>query len=94
MHTALRMPLDALKIKNYRTFSRTGLIDVQAAADIFTHDIMPIVRMTRPATWPSLCYTLAEWMVHFEVRRASVLRMERTCWRQHEQLYKASPTSL
>ena len=48
-HMVLRRPLDALKIKNYRKFSPTELIDVQAAADILTHDIMPIVRTTRPS---------------------------------------------
>ena len=48
-HTVLRRPLDALKIKNILTFTPTELIAVQAAADILTHDIMPIVRMTRRA---------------------------------------------
>ena len=74
----LRRPLDALQIKNYRTFTPTEPVDVQAAADILTHDIMPIVRMSRPAAWPVLCDTLAEWMVQFERARAGVLRMERT----------------
>ena len=48
-HAALRRPLDALKIKNYRKFTTTELIDVQvlAAADIFTHDIMSSVRKMR-----------------------------------------------
>ena len=87
LHMVLPRPLDALNIKNYRTFTPTELIDVQAAADILTHDIMPIVRMTRPAALPALCDTLAELMVQFERTRAGVLRMERTCWRQHEPLY-------
>ena len=65
-HTVLRRPLDALKIKNFRTFTFTELVDVQAAADILTHDIMPIVRMTRRVAWPSLCDAMAEWMVQFE----------------------------
>ena len=81
-HTVLRRPLDALQIKNYRAFTPTELIDVQAAADILTHDIMPIVRMTRTAARPSLCDTLAEWMVQFERARADLLRMEQTCWIQ------------
>ena len=51
-HVVLRRPLDALKIKNSRTFTATELVDVQAAADVLTHDIMTIVRMTRSATWP------------------------------------------
>ena len=87
-HMVLRRPLDALKIKNYGAFTPTELIDVQAAADILTHGIMHIMRMSRPAAWPALCETLAEWMVQFERARAGVLRMEMTCWRQHEQLYK------
>ena len=87
-HTVLRRPLDALKIKNFRTFTFTELVDVQAAADILTHDIMPIVRMTRRVAWPSLCDAMAEWMVQFETTRARVLRIERTSWRQHEQIYK------
>ena len=37
-HMVLRRPLDALKIKNYRTFIPTELIDVHSAADILTHD--------------------------------------------------------
>ena len=53
-----------------------------------THDIMPVVRMTQQAAWPALCNTLAEWMVRFETTQAGVLRMKRTCWRQHERLYK------
>ena len=57
-HMVLRRPLDALQIKNYRAFTPTELIDVQTAADILTHDIMPIVRMTRPAARPALCETL------------------------------------
>ena len=65
-HTVLRRPLDALKIKNFQTFTFTELVDVQAAADILTHDIMPIVRMTRRVAWPSLCDAMAEWMVQFE----------------------------
>ena len=87
-HMVLRRPLDALKIKNYGAFTPTELIDVQAAADILTHGIMPIVRMTRPAAWPVLCATLAEWMVHFERTRAGVRCMENPCPRRHEQLYK------
>ena len=77
-HTVLRGPLDALKIKKYLTFTPTELVDVQDAADFLTHDIMPIVRMARPAAWPALCATLAGWMVEFEgtVTRARVLRME------------------
>ena len=78
-HTVLRRLLDALKIKNFLTFTPTERIDVQAAADILTHDIMPIVRMTQRAAWPALCETLAEWMVEFVRTRASVLRMERKC---------------
>ena len=87
-HTVLRRPLDALKIRNYRTFTPAELIYVQAAADILTHDIMPIVRMTRATAWPSLCNTLAGRMLQFERTRSGVLRMERPCWRQHGQLYK------
>ena len=44
-HLVLRRPLDALQVKNYRTFAPMELIAVQAAADILTHDIVPIVRM-------------------------------------------------
>ena len=40
-HTVLRRPLDASQIKNFQTFAPTELIDVQASADILTHDIMP-----------------------------------------------------
>ena len=76
-HTVLRQPLDALKIRTYRTFTPAELVGVQAAAYILTHVIMPIVRMTRQAAWPALCDTLAEWMVQFERTRAGVLRMER-----------------
>ena len=79
-HTVLRRPLDALQIKNYQTFTPTELIDVQAAADLLTHDIMPIVRMKRPVAWSALCAALAEWMVEFEGTRARMLRMERTSW--------------
>ena len=49
-HTVLRRPLDTLKIKNYRTFTAMELIDVQAAADILTHDSMPIVTREDDAT--------------------------------------------
>ena len=87
-HTVLRRPFDALQIKIFRTFTPTELIDVQAAADIPADDIMPIVMITRRVAWPSLCVAMAEWMVQFEGTRARVLRMERTSWRQHEQLYK------
>ena len=87
-HTVLRGPLDALQINNYQTFTPTELIGVQAAADFLTHDIMPIVRMKRPAAWSAVCAALAKWMVEFEATRARVLRMERTSWRQHERLYK------
>ena len=75
-HTVLRRPLDALKIKKYLTFTPTELIDVQAAADFLTHDIMPIVRMTRSAAWPALCATLAECVVEFELTRARVVRKD------------------
>ena len=60
MHVVLRGPLDALQIKNCRTFTATKLVDVQAAADILTEDIMPIVRMSRSTAWPSLCRPLVE----------------------------------
>ena len=43
----LHQPIDALKLKKYRTFADTELFDVQAAADVLTTNIMPIVRMTR-----------------------------------------------
>ena len=89
MHVVLRQPLfDVLKIKNYRTFTATELVDVQAAADVLTKDIMPIVRMTRSMACPSLCNAIAEWMVEFGSTRADMLRMERTSWQQHEQIYK------
>ena len=65
-HTVLRRPLDALPIKNYWTFTPTELTDVQAAANILTRDIIPIVRMTRTTAWPTLCDALAEWMVQLE----------------------------
>ena len=41
-HTALRRPLDALKIKNYRALTTTELVDVQAAAGILTGDILTL----------------------------------------------------
>ena len=65
-HTVLHRPLDALQIKNFQTFTPTELIDVQAAADILTHDIMHIMRMMRQVAWPSLCDAMAKWMVQFE----------------------------
>ena len=40
-HVVLRQPLDALKIKNYRTFTATELVDVQAAADVLTTIVLP-----------------------------------------------------
>ena len=43
-HAVLRRPLDALKMKNYRTFTATELVDVQVAAGVLTQNIMPIVR--------------------------------------------------
>ena len=46
-HVVLGQPLDVLKIKNYRTFTATELVDVQAAADVLMTNIMPIVRMPR-----------------------------------------------
>ena len=84
----LWLPLDALQIKDYWTSTPTELIGVQAAAGILRRDAIPVVRMTRPAAWPVLCKTPPEWMVQFERTRADVLRMERTCLRQHGQLYK------
>ena len=84
------MTVDALKIKNYRTFAVTELVDVQAAAGVLTKDIIPIVGTTWSMACPSLCNAIAEWMVAFESTRADVLRMERTCWRQYEQIFKVS----
>ena len=73
MHMVLRRSLDALqlKIKNCRAFNSMGPIGVQAAADILTHDIMPIAGMARPPAWPVLCAALAEWMVQFSRENVS-----------------------
>ena len=54
-HVVLRRPLDALQINNYRTFAATELVDVHAAADVPTQNVMHIVQMTRSMACPSLC---------------------------------------
>ena len=65
-HVVLRQPLDALKIKNYRTFTATELVDVQAAEDVLATNSLPLVRMLRSKACPSLCDAIAEWMWEFE----------------------------
>ena len=38
-HVVIRSPLDALKIKNYRTFTHAEIVDVNAAAQLLRDDM-------------------------------------------------------
>ena len=59
-HVVIRSPLDALKIKNYRTFTHAEIVDVNAAAQLLRDD-MPTITGSRKTAWPSLCAAMHAW---------------------------------
>ena len=79
-HVVLRSPLDAFKIKNYRTFTRAEIVDVDAAAQLLRDD-MPTIAGSRKALWPSLCAAMHMWSETLVMHRAELLRIERTSWK-------------
>ena len=71
MHVAIRTPLDALTIQNYRTCTPAEIVDVDAAVDLL-RDGMPIITGSRKTVWPSLqlCAAMDVWSKQLAVDRA------------------------
>ena len=88
-HVVIRSPLDALKIKNYRTFTHAEIVDVNAAAQLL-RDACPTITGSRKTVWPSLCAAMHVWGNTLVMDREEILHIERTSWRRHEQFYKQS----
>ena len=88
-HVVIRSPLDALKIKNYRTFTHAEIVDVNAAAQLL-RDACPTITGSRKTVWPSLCEAMHVWGNTLVMDREEILHIERTSWRRHEQFYKQS----
>ena len=63
-HVVIRSPLDALKIKNYRTFTHAEIVDVNAAAQLL-RDACPTITGSRKTVWPSLCAAMHVWSKRF-----------------------------
>ena len=92
-HVVIRPPLEAFNIKNFRAFTRAEIVDVNAAAQLQllrTRDDMPTITGSWKTVWPSLCAAMHVWSETLVMDRASILHIERTSWRQHEEFYKQS----
>ena len=64
MHVVIRGPMDTFEITNYRTFTRAGIIDVNAAACLLRDDMPTICIIGSRKTvwpWPSLCAAMDAW---------------------------------
>ena len=92
-HVVMQTPLEAFNIQNYRTFTHTEIVDVNAAAQLLRDD-MPTNKATitgsRKTVWPSLCAAMHMWHERLVMDRAEILHIEQPGWKRHEELYMHS----
>ena len=73
------------------SFTHAEIVDMNAAAHLLHDDIiMPTITGSRKTVWPSLCAAMHVWSKRFAMGRAEILHIERTSWKQHEEVYKHS----
>ena len=88
-HAVTREPVDAFKVKNYRTLSAIEIVNVQAAAHLFRDDA-PTIMGSGKTVWPSLCAAMGDWMERFVADRVNtavgLAEILNTCMKRNDSI--------